>query len=271
MATGPDHPLSARRYPVSGNKGYHNRNPIRRHGETPAAHFTIIPNELARDTDLSMHAYRAAIVIRTHADGYELSSVSLAESQGWGRARTRAALRELVEAHWLVIRPYKTANGKRAFEEYHVHAARKFTPQESATLAEPVILSSPSLAQTKPLVPCEPTPWPGSDQPAGLAQATKEDYLEDQEEDQKEDYEPSFDYARDMQDDEPSWGDEPGRWIDDEPPWDAPTVASGPHPFQANIIDTNDTRCHAPECTHAPILNCRWCPAHVHLAVAAAS
>jgi hypothetical protein len=165
---------------------YHKRNPIKRHGDTPLAHFTIIPNELARDTDLSMHAYRAAIVIRTHADGYELSSVSLAESQRWGRARTRDALRELTEARWLVIRPYKTADGKRAFEEYHVHAARKFTPEESATLAEPVILGDPGLARTNPLVSFEPTPWSDSGQPPGLAQAIKEDYLEDQLEEQEE-------------------------------------------------------------------------------------
>ena len=220
---------------MSGDKGYHNRNPIRRHGETPAAHFTIIPNELARDTDLSMHAYRAAIVIRTHADGYELSSLSLAESQGWGRARTRAALRELVEAHWLVIRPYKTAGGTRAFEEYHVHAARKFTPQESATLAEPVILSSPGLAQTKPLVPCGPTPWSGSDQPPGLARAIKEDYLEDQEEEQEEEQGSDSSLVS-------RWDNDP-RWAElDGPGWDAPEgvreSASGPHPLQANTIGT---------------------------------
>jgi hypothetical protein len=163
----------------------HVRNPVKRHGDTPLANFTIIPNELARDTELSMHAYRAAIVIRTHADGYELSSVSLAETQRWGRARTRAALRELTDARWLVIRPYKTADGKRAFEEYHVHAARKFTPEESTALAEPVILG-PGPAQTNPLVPFEPTPWSGSDQPPGLDQAIKEDHLEDQLENQEE-------------------------------------------------------------------------------------
>jgi hypothetical protein len=140
---------------------------------------------LARDTELSSHAYRAAIVIRTHANGYELSSVSLGESQGWGRARTRTALRELIDARWLVIRPYKTADGKRACEEYHVHAARKFNPEESIALAEPVILGS-GLARTAPLHPTGPTPWPDWDQPPGPAQATKEDHLENQQENKKE-------------------------------------------------------------------------------------
>lgn len=164
---------------------YHVRNPIRRHGDTSRGHFTIIPNELARDTELSMHAYRAAIIIRTHADGYELSTASIAESQRWGRPRTRAALQELTEARWLAIRPFKTATGHRAFEEYHVHVARKFNPEEATALAEPVILG-PGLTRTNPLVPAEPTHWPDSDQPLGLARSTKEDHLQDQLENKQE-------------------------------------------------------------------------------------
>jgi hypothetical protein len=169
---------------VSTHK-HHIRNPIRVHGDTPYAHFTIVPNELARDTELSNHAYRAAIVIRTHADGFEISTVSLAKSQGWGRTRTRDALRELSEARWLAIQPYQTTDGKRAFEEYHLHAARKFSPQESIDLAQPVVLR-PRLTQTNPPAPTEPATWPDWDQPLGLAQATKEDHLEDHQENKQE-------------------------------------------------------------------------------------
>lgn len=164
---------------------HHVRNPIRVHGVTPHAHFTIIPNELARDTALSMHAYRAAIVIRTHADGFEISAASLAKSQRWGRARTREALQELSDAGWLVIKPVKTADGTRAFDEYHIHAARKFRPEESAEFSEPVILR-PRPAQTNPQAPTEPTPCPDWDQPPGPAQATKEDQLEDHLENKQE-------------------------------------------------------------------------------------
>jgi hypothetical protein len=267
------------------------RNPIRRHGDTPLAHFTIIPNELARDTDLSMHAYRAAIVIRTHADGYELSSVSLAESQGWGRARTRAALRELIEAGWLVIRPHKTADGTRAFEEYHVHAARKFTPEESATLAEPVILGDPGLAQANPLVPFGPTPWSHSGHPPGLAQAIKEDYLEDQLEDQEEDqatdeWSEALTRLETRTDQAPQEHSTEEEYCQDCE--DNPCNVCGFHfhtrnhryrepakpvlrPIRANTIAAADNRCHAPECEQAPIPNGRWCFKHVHLAVTVSS
>jgi hypothetical protein len=82
---------------------------------------------------------------------------------------------------------------------------------------------------------------------------------------------PSDPSTSDPDDDEPPFGNEPTRWEDEDPPWGRHEPIPGPHPFQANTIDSKDTHCHAAECTHAPILNCRWCPAHVHLAVAAAS
>jgi hypothetical protein len=211
----------------------HVRNPIKRHGDTPLANFTIIPNELARDTGLTMHAYRAAIVIRTHADGYELSTASLAETQGWGRARTRTALRELTEARWLVIRPYKTADGKRAFEEYHVHAARKFTPEESARLAAPVILTSSGPAQTNPLVPFEPTPWSGSDQPPGLDQAIKEDHLEDELGNQEE--------------------NQHSRFVTNAPVREPVSPPSGPHTIERTAIEHDNPDEYLDECSE-----CFW-------------
>lgn len=63
----------------------HIRNPIKWHGDAPRDHFTMIPNELARDTELSLYAYRIAIVIRTHAEDYEVSAASLAKMWGWHR------------------------------------------------------------------------------------------------------------------------------------------------------------------------------------------
>lgn len=171
---------------MSSNR-YHAGNPIRRHGDTPRDQFTLIPNELARDNSLSMHAYRVAIVIRTHADGYEVSAASLAKSLGWGRGRTGEALRELVQAGWLVIRPYRTVGGKRAFDEYHIHTARRFTPDESATLAEPVTLGSPVPNEHTPLSPTETPPCLEPGHPPVLSGDTKEDHLEDHLEEKLED------------------------------------------------------------------------------------
>lgn len=83
--------------------------------------------------------------------------------------------------------------------------------------------------------------------------------------------------------DEPPFGNDPIRWdqIDEDPGWgpepltrrnekatDDGWYAPVSYTFQANKIDTEDKRCHAPECERTPIPDCRWCPAHVHLAVA---
>jgi hypothetical protein len=65
----------------------HSRKPIRKHGPLHD-HFTMIPNELARDATLSNHAYRIAIVMRSHQDGWEISAASLAKDHGLG-ARDR--------------------------------------------------------------------------------------------------------------------------------------------------------------------------------------
>ncbi|MGO9100296.1 hypothetical protein [Mycobacterium sp.] len=136
VAQRPAHRNSTRRRAVTR----HLRNPIKWHGDSPRDHFTMIPNELARDTELTLYAYRIAIVIRTHAEGYEVSAASLAKMQGWHRDTVGKALRELAQAGWLVVRTHKTAEGKRVFDEYHVHASRKFTEAEAATLSQPVIL-----------------------------------------------------------------------------------------------------------------------------------
>lgn len=118
----------------------HVRNPIKWHGENPRGQFAIIPNELARDAELSSHAYRIAIVIRTHAQDYEVSVKSLAAMHRWSRGRTGKAVDELVTAGWLAKRTYETVDGNRVFDEYHVHASRRFSEEESAMLNSRVVI-----------------------------------------------------------------------------------------------------------------------------------
>ena len=69
------------------------RNPIVQHGELEQQ-FVQIPNDLARDTDLSFHAYKIAIVLRTHRQGWEISRKSLADTYRWGRTTVTKAMAE---------------------------------------------------------------------------------------------------------------------------------------------------------------------------------
>jgi hypothetical protein len=164
---------------------YHVRNPIKRHGDTPRDHFTIIPNELVRDTELSNHAYRVASVIRSHAEDYEVSAKSLAEMLGWGRVRTKDALQELVAARWLAIRKYKTASGTRAFEEYHLNVSRKFTEPEAAQYNQTITLPAGrihdlnqdtphDLNPVNPMTSVGPPPCSEAGHPHDPSQVTKE-------------------------------------------------------------------------------------------------
>ena len=89
----------------------HIRNPIKWHGDRPRDHFTMIPNELARANGLSPHAFQVAIVIRSHAEDYEVSIKSLAEMLCWQRETVSRAMADLVTARWLAIRRVRTAKG----------------------------------------------------------------------------------------------------------------------------------------------------------------
>lgn len=121
---------------------HHIRNPIRRHGELPSDHFTIIPNELVRDPNLSNHAYRIAMVLRSHAEGYEVSAASLSTMLGWHRDTVGKALRELVDARRLAVQRYRTAKGGRAYDVYHVHVSGHFTDAEMLDLSSSVVLGA---------------------------------------------------------------------------------------------------------------------------------
>ncbi len=159
---------------------HHLRNPIKWHGDTPRNHFTMIPNELARDTELSLYAYRTAIVIRTHAEGYEVSAASLAGMFGWHRDTAGKALQQLVDTRWLVIRTYATSEGKRVFDEYHVHASRKFTEAEVETLSQPVTLPAPAYGVGTPLPTEQAAPCLADRHPLAYGVGTKEDQPEHQ-------------------------------------------------------------------------------------------
>src|ERR1700737_2657407 len=100
----------------------------------------MIPNELARETRLSSYAFQVAIVIRSHAEGYEVSIKSLADMLGWRRETVSKTMGDLVAARWVAIRKVRTANGGRAFEEYHLNASRKFTDTEAAAYNDTIKL-----------------------------------------------------------------------------------------------------------------------------------
>lgn len=150
------------------------RNPIVQHGELEQQ-FVQIPNDLARDTDLSLHAYKIAIVMRTHRQGWEVSGKSLAETYGWGRTSVSKAFAELVGAGWLAIRRFQNKDGHRLFEEYHVHVSRRFTVEEAAALGITVAFADGHVAnEGDPVHPLEADGCSQSSHDAVQGRAIKE-------------------------------------------------------------------------------------------------
>lgn len=165
----------------------HIRNPIKKHGKNPSAHFAMIPNDLARDTTLSNYAYRMAIEIRSHTEDFEISVAGFAKDHGWGRGRAADALAELVTTRWLALRRYVNDAGNRIFDEYHLHITRQFTDDESSALNTSVTVSTgPDSDHATPLSSEDTGCCPERDQAPALGRDTKEDQQEHQVEDKSE-------------------------------------------------------------------------------------
>lgn len=182
------------------DNGYHKRNPIKRHGQNPTEHFTMVPNEMFREGALTAYAVHLALYIRSHADGFEISQRSLANNLKIRHETVRKYLRELTASGWLAISEYKTANGKRAYEEYHVHAARRFTDDEMTRYNRTVILPPVAEVCDDTAHPCATTPHtPVRSDRTPLCDYTahKEDHLEHQVEEQKEHQAPATDVGQD--------------------------------------------------------------------------
>ncbi|RFZ10236.1 hypothetical protein VIMS_03592 [Mycobacterium marinum] len=158
----------------------HRRNPVIRHGELDS-NFVQIPNELARDPALSHHAYRIAIVLRTHKDGFEVSAKSMADTYAWGRTRTAQAFKELVDTGWLAVRRHVNASGYRVFDQYHVHVSRRFTPDEVAEHAKTVVLPTRTGDASREVIHLDSLEAAGcseTDQEGDSTGITKEHHLE---------------------------------------------------------------------------------------------
>ncbi len=118
-----------------------NRNPIKLVATGPGGDFfMLIPNELARDVELSHTARSVVLLLLSHADGYEVSAKSIAAEMGRDRAAISKALDELDARRWLAIRHLPGGNRR----EYLLHVSRRFTEAEHAELTH-----QPTLAGKK--------------------------------------------------------------------------------------------------------------------------
>lgn len=89
----------------------------------PEDHYTMVPNEIARSSSIPPRAKVVYIFIRSHRDGWELTSDRIAKSLGMSPTTVKAALRDL-EAHgYLTRKQVHGEGGVFANVEYTVHSA----------------------------------------------------------------------------------------------------------------------------------------------------
>lgn len=252
---------------MSGN-GYHKRNPIKRHGEVPSDRFVMVPNDVARDPELTSRGARVLLVLLSHADGWEVSQRSLSEDLRCKRSVIDGALQDLVKAQYLAVTRYQKHNGQRAYETYHVSVNGKFTAAEAAEYNRTIVLPAPK--EDQPLAPDE-------GHPLAPFEGHKEDHLEHQVEEKQEHQAAQSDVpAPDCESCATNpcgvcgihFHTHPHLWHEPvESSREADTAPCDPSSMP-DTMETYENRCHSVGCGTDPIPNGRYCAGHLHLIAA---
>lgn len=78
----------------------------------PTSHFSVVRNDLIRDSQLSYRARGVLIAILSHDDNWRTSARQLAKESPDGEHAIRAALRELADLGYLVTERKRSSNGQ---------------------------------------------------------------------------------------------------------------------------------------------------------------
>ena len=87
---------------------------IIRHGPAPEDHYSLVSNELARDPSISLQAKGLYLYLRSHREGWSMSTERIGEALGIHRNTVSKYVQELEEAGFLV-RDY-SHSGKGTFD-----------------------------------------------------------------------------------------------------------------------------------------------------------
>jgi len=72
-----------------------------RHGPSPEDHYSLVPNCLARDGELSLQAKGLYVYLRSHREGWEMSTERIGEALGVSRDTVSKYVKELETAGYL--------------------------------------------------------------------------------------------------------------------------------------------------------------------------
>lgn len=86
--------------------------------------FTMIPNDLARDPNLSMRAARVYIYVASHSTGWKTTIERVSEGAGMSKNTVSKAIGELVEMGWVRKDVVRDSDGRIAEHKYQVYTSR---------------------------------------------------------------------------------------------------------------------------------------------------
>ena len=87
---------------------------IIRHGPAPEDHYSLVSNELARDPSISLQAKGLYLYLRSHREGWSMSTERIGEALGIHRNTVSKYVQEL-EAAGFLVRDY-SHSGKGTFD-----------------------------------------------------------------------------------------------------------------------------------------------------------
>ena len=94
---------------------------IIRHGPAPEDHYSLVPNSLARSSDLTLQAKGLYVYLRSHREGWEMSTERIAQALGVSRDTIAKYVQELENAGYLERGQIQTGDGKFSSAVYTLH------------------------------------------------------------------------------------------------------------------------------------------------------
>lgn len=93
---------------------------IIKQGPRPEDHYTLIPNSLSRNPDIPPRAKAVYLYLRSHSDGWKITTERVAENIGMGKDSVGAALKDLVQFGYIRRYRVRTDGGTFGGWEYEV-------------------------------------------------------------------------------------------------------------------------------------------------------
>ena len=93
-------------------------------GPRPEDDFTLIPNSVSRSTDLPARAKAVYIFMRSHRDGWNITSTSVAHALGMNKETVANAINDLIESGHMRRIEKRSENGTFAGWDYEILSGR---------------------------------------------------------------------------------------------------------------------------------------------------